>query len=514
MIRIVVSLARSVWLAIIHDPEIKRLAEKHPIFFRFLKNRLTSDETFGLHLTLGIAATSLCIYFFFGFVHDLIGDDSIFESDTALLNLLQFLRNGSINPLMVYITYLGSWFAISWGTAVMAAFMAMINRRNYLIAFLSSYFVSGIAVIMINRLFEYTRPPIVNIGIHTSGFSVPSGQVFAAISFYGLAAYVWYRLCKRWMQKIFILFFTSIFLVILSFSRVYLGLEWPADVVAGVASGIAWLSILITILEIHRTAHDGHKPSLRLPPTRRFAYGAVGFAAWIMLVSLYYLAHPFNATIIPEQTIAIRRDEIPNQLFDTLPRYSETLFGKPTEPLNIIIIGKPNVLDNAFERAGWIRSYPITAQNLWSALVASIRNTQDLRAPVTPQFWNTFPSALSYIKSTPKNSVRERHHIRFWNSSVKTLRGEEIYFGAASFDKNIKFKSSILIPTHVINPAIDVERDYVSSDLEKTGLVESEKIFQIVDPILGKNIVGDQFFTDGKSRVIFLKDPNESAITN
>lgn len=53
---------------------------------------------------------------------------------------------------------------------------------------------------------------------------------------------------------------------------------------------------------------------------------------------------------------------------------------------------------------------------------------------------------------------------------------------------------------------MDLERERVREDLIETGQVESVQDFSIVTPTLGKNQAGDQFFTDGKAHLVFLKD--------
>ena len=59
--------------------------------------------------------------------------------------------------------------------------------------------------------------------------------------------------------------------------------------------------------------------------------------------------------------------------------------------------------------------------------------------------------------------------------------------------------------THKIAPDIDIERELLFSDLEKAGLIINSQKIQSVAPALGQNFTGDQFFTDGKLYIIFLK---------
>jgi undecaprenyl-diphosphatase len=80
------------------------------------------------------------------------------------------------------------------------------------------------------------------------------------------------------------------------------------------------------------------------------------------------------------------------------------------------------------------------------------------------------------------------------------LDGKYIYVGTASLDIGIKW-----LVTHRIDPAIDVERDYILDDLQSTGRISSLKKENFVRPILGNNASGDQFFTDGNVYILEIK---------
>jgi LssY-like putative type I secretion system component LssY len=72
-----------------------------------------------------------------------------------------------------------------------------------------------------------------------------------------------------------------------------------------------------------------------------------------------------------------------------------------------------------------------------------------------------------------------------------------IFVGTASFDDGLKWGL-----THRIDPNIDAERDFLADDLRKTGLLSKEDEVQLVAPVLGTNLTGDPFFTDGRTFIL------------
>ena len=169
------------------------------------------------------------------------------------------------------------------------------------------------------------------------------------------------------------------------------------------------------------------------------------------------------------------------------------------EPIDLIFVGTDQQLETAFQSAGWEKADRIGFKSGWKSIYTAILKKPYPTAPGTPSFWNTVPNNFGYEKSTPKNIVNEREHIHFWQTPFMVGR-KSVWVATAHFDMAVSFK----VKGHVIDPAIDKEREAIKGDLEKTGLTKSIKEFQIVEPTLGSNSAGSTFFTDGKAYLIFL----------
>lgn len=509
------SVIRSILSSIASDPEVKKLIERNPRVFHFLKKRIAPDEMFGLHLTIGALCTALFVLFFFNVVRHVLGNDALIESDVSIVNFLQLIRLDGIDQGALFFGTLGRWSVIFIGVCASAIVCIRGRRWHTLIALVTAVSVAIFFSGILREVIETARPSFANTLVTNNDAAFPGGHASVAFTFYGLVTYLLVRSRTSWIAKALCALGGIVLIGVIALSGIYLGVYWPSDTIASMASAAVWLAIVITVLEIRRAVRLPYEEEDDRSLSTMHTTGFIAFFCWVLLSG--YIAsvlplHGAQPIRVPLQSLD--RHDIPGKLFDTLPRYSDTLLGNHTEPINIILVGKKEVIDDAFAKSGWTHPGTINLANLWGAALASLRNTQDLRAPITPMFWNTLPNTSAYFKPTPKNSVRERHHIRLWDSGVQTNEGDTILFGAASFDKGVKLKSSILVPTHSIDPAIDKEREYVKHSLESTGLVERVLPFSIVEPTLGKNIVGDTFFTDGKSQVIFLKSPDAPAQTS
>lgn len=510
LFRIITSVVRSIFSGIAQDPELQKIIKRNPRLFGFLKRRLVPDEAFGLRLTVGALATSLFVFFFFGVARQMIGNDALIDTDVSIVNFFQLARFEGMNQVMVFFSTLERWSVIFIGVIATAIVCIRARLWHYLISLVTAVCVSVFFSNILREFIDTVRPQFANTLVVDSGVLFPSGHTFVAFTFYSLIIYWIARSYRSVAARVSIAWAGILFVFMIAFSGIYLGINWPADVAASSASAAAWVAIIITILEMRNTQRLPNETTQNLSLFELRLIGAAAFFCWVgvsMYIAYVQPIHITQPNRAPSQFISL--DAIPEKLFISLPKYSETLLGKPTEPINLIFVGRQQTIDDTFKKAGW--SYPgtISIPNLWRAFIAAIRDDQDLRAPITPMFWNTLPNTSSYLKATSQNSVRERHHVRIWDSGVRTKEGDYILFGAASFDSGIKLRSSMIIPAHRIDPAIDKERDYITESLQATGNVKKVQLFSIVDPTLGKNITGDTFFTDGKSAVIYFSNNTE-----
>lgn len=506
MMRLLKSIIASVGRAIINDPGVRRFIERHPRLSYFIRRRFTPDEKFGLYLTAGSALTVFFLYLFFGLARDVIGQQSIIQADLRIINLLQLFRDPITNEFMLLITYLGKWQIVIPAVCAVSTILLLFKRRHYFLALIVSVGGGELFVWITKNIIERTRPPLINALSPEMSYSFPSGHAFVAIAFYGFLGYILFRESRSKLMKAFSVLIIFSIIVLIGFSRIYLGVHWPSDVLASYTAAVAWIAALITALEIRRKFNHEQSGSPRMSHAAGAALGIIFFAVWSAYVFEYYRMHPLhNPEVISRHYEIISSEDIPGKLFQKFPRTSEDIMGKPMEPISIIAVGIYPQITQAFRKAGWYVMDPISARTFWHFYVASAFNQSYPQAPATPSFWNARPNEFAFEQPTAANTVRERHHIHIWETPFVLDDGRNVWFGTAHFDEAMAMKLGVPLPTHTIHPAVDRERDKVKDDLVVTGDVETTREFRITQPTLGSNQAGDQFFTDGKAYVIFLK---------
>jgi len=93
------------------------------------------------------------------------------------------------------------------------------------------------------------RPPY-HEAAHTSGYSFPSGHSMAAFIAYGMLAYILIRLIPHRRSRRVLAAVLAGLVLLIGFSRIFLGAHWMSDVLGGFAAGACWLGLCITAIEI------------------------------------------------------------------------------------------------------------------------------------------------------------------------------------------------------------------------------------------------------------------------
>ena len=121
---------------------------------------------------------------------------------------------------------------------VIGIYLCFKNRKKDSIIFISMIFISGIFIKLLKDIVHRTRP--INALIQESTFSMPSGHAAIAIVFFGFLAYLAVRKKSKkikWLAAIIV----AAIIVLISFTRLYLGVHYISDVVVGLILGLVVL---------------------------------------------------------------------------------------------------------------------------------------------------------------------------------------------------------------------------------------------------------------------------------
>ncbi|MBC7396019.1 MAG: phosphatase PAP2 family protein [Bdellovibrionales bacterium] len=204
--------------------------------------RLLSFEKLRPLVWLGLVCLFLGL--FLRITWELHEDSGVDPLDENILISISKLRTPALNGVAVDLTALGSFTVITI-ISVLGIIFLLLNRDRWACLYLAvGSLGSGVGTLAIKHLFQRPRPMVVQRLVEVDGFSYPSGHSLSATSFYLLLMFLAWRRYPDVSSRALLFFCASLLIVSICFSRLYLGVHYPSDVVSGVFLGAAWACLL------------------------------------------------------------------------------------------------------------------------------------------------------------------------------------------------------------------------------------------------------------------------------
>ncbi len=184
-----------------------------------------------------------------------------FLFDQTIIEAVRFYATPALDSFMLFMTEWGSTFTL--GLLLIISMIWLCVKRNDLYAmlcYLMTVAGGGLLNLLLKSFFERERPNV-NRMIEADGFSFPSGHSMGSMTYYGFLIYLILRSKRKPLSKTGWGILFCLVILLIGTSRIYLGVHYPSDVLAGYLAGGVWLVLCISLLEI-LYLYRGHKHKL------------------------------------------------------------------------------------------------------------------------------------------------------------------------------------------------------------------------------------------------------------
>jgi undecaprenyl-diphosphatase len=226
----------------------------------FLARRWSRTEYLGLHLTAGLLLSVLMAVAFATVARQVDTNGALTEVDAAVGRRLAEHRTSTpvLRAVLVGLTQLGAFEVLLFLVPIGGVIFWLCHRRLFAVVWL----LAGIGASLINTILKHLygrpRPPWKDTLVYEATESFPSGHSAASMVLLGFLAYLAVLTCPRWTGRVALVAGAGLLILMIGFSRVYLGAHYFSDVLGGYCIGAAWLAVCVTAVE-----------SIRLRPTRQ-----------------------------------------------------------------------------------------------------------------------------------------------------------------------------------------------------------------------------------------------------
>lgn len=159
------------------------------------------------------------------------------------------------------LTALGSSLILWVLTLLSAGFLALQRKGRLALLLLVSIASGAVSDYALKGLFQRARPELVPHLVFASGASFPSGHsMMSALTYLTLGA-LFAHTERRTVLKIYVLAAAIFLTAMVGLTRIYLGVHWPSDVLAGWSAGVVWA--VLSWLAAKRLQRERSKASAR-----------------------------------------------------------------------------------------------------------------------------------------------------------------------------------------------------------------------------------------------------------
>jgi undecaprenyl-diphosphatase len=198
----------------------------------------------------------------FGFVQlaELVIEGRADAPDRAMALAVRRLDAPWLDQILVTVTVLGGHAMLTVSVAAVAIWLWQAGHRRTAIVVVTNAIVCQLLMVALKLYIQRPRPMLFDEITRPETFSFPSGHAMAAMATYGtIAAAV---IAHHARHRAVVVACAALLIFTIGFSRVYLGVHWPLDVLAGFAAGVPLLVASVHLIHT-RTRSSMTKADLR-----------------------------------------------------------------------------------------------------------------------------------------------------------------------------------------------------------------------------------------------------------
>lgn len=186
----------------------------------------------------------ICLTIFIAILINVL-NGNIVKFDKSIYSAVISLKSETLTTIFKVITEFGSAKIL-----ILIAIMCLIIIKNRKIG--ASIALNLASTGLLNHILKVAiqrqRPPLEFRMVEETSFSFPSGHSMSGLAFYGLIIYFVFKNVKNKIIRNTICIGLSLLIFLIGLSRIYLGVHYASDVLAGFMFAIAYLVVYITFI--------------------------------------------------------------------------------------------------------------------------------------------------------------------------------------------------------------------------------------------------------------------------
>jgi membrane-associated phospholipid phosphatase len=235
---------------------IASVVEAAPTRWTAALRRIPGSQLFGLRVLVGLGASLGGAAAFIEIAEQVVGREDLARIDGGLAECLAAHATTASTSLWMFITQWGSLPVLGTIALAVTILLLALRQRSSAVAWVAALAGGFLLNLLLKELFQRPRPPGAAGILQEPSWSFPSGHAMMSLVAYGMIAYLIANATFRRALQLSGVFVASLMAVAIGISRLYLGVHYLTDVLAGYACGVLWLAVCVTAVELRRATRD------------------------------------------------------------------------------------------------------------------------------------------------------------------------------------------------------------------------------------------------------------------
>ena len=217
-----------------------------------LKNYVNSENEYLPYILSLVIGLIIAVLTLNGFIEiaEQLKENELTHFDDTVMERIQSYRSASLTIWFEALTNIGDRYGyIIIITLLTGFFFFRYKSWKFPLQVSTVLVLSSIVNRMLKRWIDRPRPSGEHM-VEVFTMSFPSGHAMSAMAFYGFLIYLTWRYTRHPRLKAILILLCILMILGIGISRIYLGVHYPSDIVAGYLGGLFWVAFCIVVFNV------------------------------------------------------------------------------------------------------------------------------------------------------------------------------------------------------------------------------------------------------------------------
>lgn len=178
-----------------------------------------------------------------------LAEDNLTGFDARVTEWVVSFRSDALTKFLIFITHIGGKGYTFVIIALVIYFLLVHRSWKFIVQTVTVLLLASVSNIALKQVINRARPSLEHL-VEVYTLSYPSGHAMSAMGFYGFLVFLVLRYQMKTAWKVILTTLLVFIILAIGVSRIYLGVHYPSDVLAGYIGGLIWVTFCAIVFDV------------------------------------------------------------------------------------------------------------------------------------------------------------------------------------------------------------------------------------------------------------------------